>query len=491
MSDDADLEPRLRRDLARLAERATASPDAEARIFGPDQGPTLRLVEASGRPRRGRHGLVLAALAAAAAVVVAVALVGSQTPGPRPRPARLRTAAGPRSLEPVAYVSAGHLYIASGGEASPVQIPDDAGPEDPQWSADHQWLAYVDSSDLVVHVVAQNGTADHPVPVGAVGEGAFSWAPQSDMLAIAPVTGGVELAAAAGGTPFGVVPSGVAIESIAWSEDGSRLAYTTPARPGRTGAIYTVRSSGGPPTTVPADLPAGSDVLLASWWPDEQGFVLWVDPDGSLAALEEGLELQSVALSGGPPTPLVETLVYHPWLTWSPDGSHLLVVSGSGPSPAADKALVVCAVTAGAGCTMLPQPADTVSIDPAWSPDGEQITFVRAPSTAAPDDLVDTPAWFASRRLWVENADGSDAHPVAGAGPGATLPAWSPDGSYIGYSTGTGLATVPSKGGHPAVVGTGLSGVNDGTSGPDANGKGPWTASAVWGSRGGFYLSAP
>src|SRR5438445_480517 len=44
---------------------------------------------------------------------------------------------------------------------------------------------------------------------------------------------------------------------------------------------------------------------------------------------------------------------------------------------------------------------------------------------------------------------------------------------------------------HTGDIAAGLAGANDGTSGPDAIGKTPWGAAAVWGPRGGFYLSPP
>ncbi len=76
----------------------------------------------------------------------------------------------------------------------------------------------------------------------------------------------------------------------------------------------------------------------------------------------------------------------------------------------------------GTGLTKLPSvPGDT---DPAWSPDGSKIAFVRFREGGA--------------GIWVMNADGTGARRITDGGPdvdGTDLgPAWSPDGSRIAFA---------------------------------------------------------
>lgn len=62
---------------------------------------------------------------------------------------------------------------------------------------------------------------------------------------------------------------------------------------------------------------------------------------------------------------------------------------------------------------------------PSWSPDGTRIVFMR--------EVSDQPGDF---RLFVVNADGSDAHRLTRSDIRETQPAWSPDGSLIAFTGG-------------------------------------------------------
>lgn len=70
---------------------------------------------------------------------------------------------------------------------------------------------------------------------------------------------------------------------------------------------------------------------------------------------------------------------------------------------------------------------------PAWSPDGSQIAFV---STRRPAETAGL-AWTA---IHVMNADGSGVHCVSPAKVADYSPAWSPDGKWIAFASGTGRA---------------------------------------------------
>ena len=109
-------------------------------------------------------------------------------------------------------------------------------------------------------------------------------------------------------------------------------------------------------------------------------------------------------------------------VTWSPDGARL-AVSDNGIYYSS-----VWVIGANGGARTL---VATDAADPAWSPDGQRIAFVRVSG----DDCC--------LAVWVTNADGTDARPLT-APDGSIFwgIAWSPDGSSVAYSDARRLRLV-------------------------------------------------
>jgi Tol biopolymer transport system component len=169
--------------------------------------------------------------------------------------------------------------------------------------------------------------------------------------------------------------------TLAWSPDGSTIAYTRSA--GASTGIWTMRDDG----SNRRRLPTGSIMASDPAW----------SPDGTRIAF-------AGTASAGPRT----------LFTMRSDGSGLRSIDiRQGPSHAG-----------------LPGASG-----PAWSPDGTRVAFVEG--TAGP-----------LGRLWVARIDGTGARQIAAVGRDVEVsaPSWSPDGTRIAVIANGRLVTVGANG---------------------------------------------
>jgi TolB protein len=119
---------------------------------------------------------------------------------------------------------------------------------------------------------------------------------------------------------------------------------------------------------------------------------------------------------------------------WSPDGKRIAFVRSLGkPSPARPRAVGIFVMDAnGTHVRQLTQRSGTFRTEdraPSWSPDGKRIAFVSANTTFLP---------AGASTIYVVNADGTQPRAVRAlvhGWPGAGAPSWSPDGKRLLYST--------------------------------------------------------
>jgi WD40 repeat protein len=102
---------------------------------------------------------------------------------------------------------------------------------------------------------------------------------------------------------------------------------------------------------------------------------------------------------------------------WSPDGNQIAFVRGGG-AYGAGHIFVVDPDGEGSARPRVEPDGPGNDSDPAWSPDGTQLAFVRT----EPEGLA---------HLMVANADGSDARSVLERPEALSSPSWSPDGTKL------------------------------------------------------------
>ncbi len=199
-----------------------------------------------------------------------------------------------------------------------------------------------------------------------------------------------------------------AIEDLAWSPDGSRIAYTRGNNSGDD-SVWVVNADG--TTTFPLEIGGGGAKRHPTWSPDSTKI--------AYAVVKNAPEQIYVAPStGGIGPPLTNGVGHEP--TWSPDGSRIAFDAYHSGGFGYVDLHVVAADGSGTPLIVPPSPFTEWTFN-AWSPDGGRIAY-RA--TAASGTTV----------YRVMNADGSGDHPLAVPGEAdVRYASWSPDGSRVVY----------------------------------------------------------
>ena len=208
-----------------------------------------------------------------------------------------------------------------------------------------------------------------------------------------------------------------------------------------TDSLNTLSVAGGEPTiryTVPANLAAG--VFNFGWSGDGRALLFALDPGHSASLAADGVDMFSLPLNGDTPVALTTALTYPGWRRPAAGSGALALVEGGRRESWTNKAVAICNTSTG-GCIPLSLAPGSVSLDPAWSPDGTRLAYVLAEDLGPNGGYGATQlsAWVATRSLWVSAPDGSDPHELTAAGHGVYDPQWSRDGSHLVYVRSDGL----------------------------------------------------
>ena len=199
-----------------------------------------------------------------------------------------------------------------------------------------------------------------------------------------------------------------AIDDLAWSPDGSRIAYTRGNNAGDD-SVWVVNADG--TSTFPLEIGGTGAKRHPTWSPDSSKIAYAV-------VKNEPEQIYIASSGGGIGTPLANGVGHEP--TWSPNGSRIAFDGYKSGNFGYVDLHVVNPDGSGTPLIVPPSPYTEWTFN-AWSPDGGRIAY-RA--TAGSGSTV----------YRVMNADGGADHPLASPGESdARSASWSPDGSRVVY----------------------------------------------------------
>ena len=140
--------------------------------------------------------------------------------------------------------------------------------------------------------------------------------------------------------------------------------------------------------------------------PDGQTLLYWKDQDFSGSFMMDGLQLYALSLQSREARPLppgASTPVYQDQLNLSPDGRSLLasLITSGGRDSWENRPLAEIDVAAGS--TRIISPPHTSTLFPAWSPNGNYLAYVQAPTGRHN---------LARRRIWIASRSGGQKRPL-------------------------------------------------------------------------------
>ncbi len=339
------------------------------------------------------------------------------------------------------------LWVIPATGGTPILVAESIRAMMPVWSPDSRMIAFAEDQEIWVVPISEEGppTASPTkiqLPLESYGLVA-GWTPHGELGVFmnAQTHQAVYTVPAQGGKAVQVSPEGPAFHPR-WTPDGKNIVY----RGGNRFSFAAVPSGGGEVR----DIPIVSDAEIT---PGVPGGGVHVSPDGKkivfMGATYNPLRVNifTVPIEGGAPTRVTESVnvpemdTQDRYPCWSPDGNEIAFIRYRQVAEG-DFRMNVYTVPAGGGePKAITTDADSVAwAEVSYSPDGEWL------------------AYFTPTALKIRPMEGGEARAVVELERVNfhTELAWSPDGTRIAYTGRGSIWTVPTTGGEPQEVRTGV-----------------------------------
>ncbi len=339
--------------------------------------------------------------------------------------------------------ASGRPYVVSAGGDTPRPLSTVLGIVDLDWAPDERRISFsVHRGYVAIAPVASGGAKKVSTGREAV------WI-SNTRLAIGEIDGAIGIVRTDRRRVRTIRAFGIGIEALSWSAARGRLAYVArlrgepvPSQPAAGSVLATVAPAGG-----------RSQVLLRA---DRFQSLLNPHWDGSRVVVSTSRERNDTDLftmrgDGSDVRRVTDDDQYEFEPAWSPDGKQVVFLRIFPGGFGFPQTAVHVVDGSGGPATRITSPtAGTDDYDPEWSPDGTWIVFSRSLAASG----------LAAGELYMCRPDGAGLIQLTRLGGSNHHPAWSPDGSRIAFShsgelwvihpDGTGARSLGLRGSYPA-----------------------------------------